>query len=126
MFNIYNLGMTHKKEYTVKKFVDMYPRFKSYINTKEFRLILEYLLQNKKKMIWAIDELEITPLEGIGKRLLELPVNFEDHNIRRLTGALIASILSDTFETVSSGNRIKWRPFRTASKYKRHNRVIKY
>lgn len=108
-----------KKTFVEDLLLDKYPKFSEYIGTKVYNLIKNYLLTHKDKMIWAIEDLEKPPLEGIGKKLVQLNVDFSDPNIRRLTGALIAVILSDSYEPDSSGWRVSWRPFITSSKYRK-------
>ena len=114
-----------EKDRLAAEFQTVYPKFKSLTKTAAFRLILEYLLVNQQKMEWAIDDLDIPPIEGVGKGLLALKVDFEDANMRRLAGALVAFILSDRYEPVSSGHRIRWRPFITASKYQRITKKVR-
>ncbi len=89
------------------------------IETDEFTYIFDHLVENLDKLIWAIEDLDSPPLEGVGKKLVEKNRKFfENPDTRRMTGALIAAILSlHGYTQESSGIRVSWRPFITASSY---------
>ena len=114
--------MTPKKnQIYLETFASLYPKFASEIGSVSFKLIFQYLVNNIDKMIWAIEDMDKPPLEGIGKCLVELnPKLFENPDIRRMTGALIAAILNNHgYIPESSGCRVTWSPFVTSSKYKK-------
>lgn len=110
-----------KNRIYLETFTSLYPKFAGGTDSPEFKLIFQYLVQNIDKMIWAIEDLNKPPLEGIGKRLVELnPDLFENPDIRRMTGALIAAILNNHgYVPESSGSRVSWSPFVTSSKYRK-------
>lgn len=110
-----------KNKIYLDTFTSLYPKFASGTDSPEFKLIFHYLVQNIDKMVWAIEDLNKPPLEGIGKRLVELnPELFDNPDIRRMTGALIAAILNNHgYIPESSGCRVTWSPFVTSSKYKK-------
>lgn len=110
-----------KNKIYLESFATLYPKFANEIGSTNFKLIFQYLVSNIDKMIWAIEDMDKPPLEGIGRRLVELnPKLFENPDIRRMTGALIAAILSNHgYIPESSGCRVTWSPFVTSSKYKK-------
>lgn len=108
-----------KKDQVKQEFSEKYPKFKTMVNSRTFWILYNYIESNKFKMIWAIEDLDSTPLEGIGKKLVQLKVDFNNPDIRRLTGAIIAYVLSDEYMPEKSGCRVSWPPFITASKYKK-------
>ena len=115
-----------KNEIYLDTFQELYPKFNSEIKTKEFNLIFEYLVDNIDKLVWAIEDLDSPPLEGVGKALVSLnPKIFNNPNNRRMTGALIAAILHHHgYMPATSGVRVSWKPFITASKYKKKQKIL--
>ena len=111
----------NKRKKYLETFASQYPKFISEIGSANFKFIFQYLRSNVEKMIWAIEDLDKPPLEGIGKKLVELnPKLFENPDIRRMTGTLIAAILNNHgYIPESSGHRVSWSPFVTSSKYKK-------
>ncbi len=108
------------KNYTkfLQRFQVQYPKFRAHLHSREFKRISEYLFENREKMIWAIEDLDRPPLEGIGKNLVKLNgVDFKNPDLRRMTGAIIATILSEEYQPHSSGHRVSWRPFITGSRF---------
>ena len=118
---LYKFITPKKNQIYLETFASLYPKFASEIGSVSFKLIFQYLVNNIDKMIWAIEDMDKPPLEGIGKCLVELnPKLFENPDIRRMTGALIAAILNNHgYIPESSGCRVTWSPFVTSSKYKK-------
>ena len=101
----------------IRDFQKKYPKFANFEDMATLQAIFKYIKKNRLKMIWAIEDLDEPPLVGIAKGLLATGLDFNTPENRRLTGAIIAYILSDEYVPAVSGHRVKWRPFRTSSKY---------
>ncbi len=95
-------------------------KFQASLTTPSLGSICDYLLLNRQKLIWAIEDLDKPPFEGVGRHLVQLPgVDFQNPNIRRLVGTLITLILRPDYRLISSGHRVSWLPFLTSSKYEK-------
>lgn len=102
-----------------RKFLEKYNHYVEFANTDDFITLYDFLSANRQKLIWAIEELDSPPIEGVAKSILQLGIDFTVPQTRKITGAMIAVILSDEYIPVSSGRRVSCKPFITSSMYEK-------